>query len=264
MTAGAGQSAVGGSNPGGTAGEQTRRPPGALVLLRNGQSQADARQVFAGLLDPPLTEVGLAEAGIAAQMLSAHRIGVDLVVSSPLSRATQTAQTVADRLHVPTIARVNDSRLLPRGLGCLTGLAKRRALERFGHDSYLEWRYALDGCPPPASHEQAASWQWRPTPDLVDDDALLTGESLRDVVTRVTPVWLETLRPELAAGRTVLVVAHGDSLRGLRVVVENLTGEALRDGSLTPAQPLVYRMTAAGGITGPGRYIEVLDSIEGN
>ncbi|HEX3005421.1 2,3-bisphosphoglycerate-dependent phosphoglycerate mutase [Cellulomonas sp. SG140] len=241
------------------AGEQTRRPSGTLVLLRNGQSQADGGQVFAGLLDPHLTDVGLAEARNAGEMLRAHRIGIDLVLSSPLARALQTAGVVADGLGVPQDDRVIDARLRARGLGRLTGLAKRRALEKFGRDSYLEWRYALDGCPPPATPEQATTWQWSPPADLVDAETLRAGESLRDVIARVRPVWTDAVQPALRAGRNVLLVAHGDSLRALRAVLEDVASDRLGDSSITPAQPLVYGCRTDGRIVGPGRYVEDLD-----
>ena len=245
------------ASPEQAAAEQGQRT-GTLVLLRNGQSQADDGQVFAGLLDPHLTEVGRAEATAAAAMLTAHGVTVDVLVASPLTRAAQTAEIVGKALSVPDDAVLTDSRLLARGLGCLTGMAKRRALEKFGHDSYLEWRYAVDGCPPDATPEQAAGWRWRPSPDVVDDRMLSAGESFRDVVGRVEPLWAEVVQPALAAGRTVLVVAHGDSLRAFRAVAEGLTGEVLGDGSITPAQPLVYRTGADGRVTGPGQYVEDL------
>lgn len=258
MTAAADQPVDDRPSPGRAAGEQTRRPPGTLVLLRNGQSEADDGQAFAGLLDPHLTEVGIAEAAAAATMLAAHGVEVDLLVTSPLARASRTAEVVARTLSVPREAVLTDDRLLPRGLGCLTGLAKRRALERYGHDAYLEWRYAVDGRPPPATVAQAAGWPWRPPGELVDDAALIAGESLRDVIGRVEPVWTQTVRPALAAGRGVLVVAHGDSLRAFRAVVEGLAGASLADGSITPAQPLLYVTGGDGHVVGPAQYVEDL------
>lgn len=173
-------------------------------------------------------------------------------------RAVQTADVLARDLLVPHDAVLTDRRLLARRLSCLTGMAKRRALERFGQESYLEWRYAVDRCPRPASPEQAAAWRWRPTPKIVEEETLVAGESFREVVRRVEPLWEEVVQPALAKGRGVLVIAHGDSLRALRAVVEQLTGDALADGSITPAQPLVYSATPDGRITGPGQYVEVL------
>ena len=89
---------------------------------------------------------------------------------------------------------------------------------------------------------------------------LTAGESLRQVVDRIEPLWLQTVQPALAAGRGVLVVAHGDSLRAFRAVAEGLTGEVLGDGSITPAQPLVYRTDSDGRPTGAGRYVEDLSA----
>lgn len=227
-----------------------------LVLLRNGQSLADARQAFAGLLDPDLTSTGVAESHTVAELLVSRHIAVDLVATSPLARAVQTVDAIAERLGMRDLWRLVSWQLAARDLGCLTGVAKPRAVDRFGAERMTEWRFSTDGQPPAATPEQVASWPWRPAAEVVEHLPFGEGESLRHVEERLRPLWAEDLRPALAAGRTVLVVAHTDSLRALRRVVEGRDqdeGDTLR---VVPAQPLAYRVDAAGDVIAPAFYLE--------
>ena len=226
-----------------------------LILLRNGQSLADARQAFAGLLDPELTITGVAEAHTVADLLTSRHVGPDVVVTSPLARAVQTADALLAQLGAPGVERRVSWRLSARDLGCLTGVAKPRAVARFGAESMAQWRFSTDGRPPAASPELLRSLPWLPTSDVVANLPFGEGESLRQVEDRLLPLWDE-LRAELAGGRTVLVVAHTDSLRALRRVVEGRAedeGDTLR---VVPAQPLVYRTDAAGDVMPPALYLE--------
>jgi 2,3-bisphosphoglycerate-dependent phosphoglycerate mutase len=227
-----------------------------LILLRNGQSLADARQAFAGLLDPELTTTGVAEAQTVADLLVRRQVKVDLVVTSPLLRAVQTADALLDRLGQAETTRLVSWRLSARDLGCLTGVAKPRAVEKFGSEALSEWRFSTDGRPPAASPERLRSLPWLPAADVVTGLPFGEGESLRHVEERLHPLWDDELRPALADGRTVLVVAHTDSLRALRRVVEGREhdeGDTLR---VVPAQPLAYRTDATGAVITPALYLE--------
>ncbi len=227
-----------------------------LILLRNGQSLADARQAFAGLLDPELTQTGVAEAQGVADLLTSRGVHVDLAVTSPLARAVQTADAVLARLGRPDVSRLVSWRLAARDLGCLTGVAKPRAVERFGAESMAEWRFSTDGHPPAASPERVRSLPWLPDASVVDHLPFGEGESLRQVEDRLRPLWENDLRGALAAGRTVLVVAHTDSLRALRRIVEGRDqdeGDTLR---VVPAQPLAYRVDGVGNVIPPALYLE--------
>ncbi|MBN9375785.1 MAG: 2,3-bisphosphoglycerate-dependent phosphoglycerate mutase [Cellulomonas sp.] len=227
-----------------------------LILLRNGQSLADARQAFAGLLDPELTQTGVAEAHGVADLLTSRGVHVDLAVTSPLARAAQTADAVLARLGQAGVSRLVSWRLAARDLGCLTGVAKPRAVELFGAESMSQWRFSTDGKPPAASPERIRALPWRPDADVVEHLPFGEGESLRQVEDRLRPLWEDELRPALAAGRTVLVVAHTDSLRALRRVVEGRDqdeGDTLR---VVPAQPLAYRTDPAGDVIPPALYLE--------
>lgn len=227
-----------------------------LILLRNGQSLADARQTFAGLLDPELTSTGIEEAHTVADLIASRRVELDVVVTSPLARAVQTADAVLARLGLPGVTRIVSWRLAARDLGCLTGVAKPRAVEKFGFDAMAEWRFATDGRPPAASPERLRSLPWLPAADAVEPLPFGEGESLRQVEDRLRPLWEGELRTALAAHATVLVVAHTDSLRALRRIVEGRDqdqGDTLR---VVPAQPLAYRTDAAGNVIPPALYLE--------
>ncbi len=226
-----------------------------LVLLRNGQSQADTQQVFAGLLDPDLTEIGVGDAHRTAAVLRAADLRIQLIATSPLLRAVRTADVVAEYLGLDGDARSTSWRLAARDLGCLTGMVKRRAMERFGEQQYSRWRYAIDGIPSPAIPTQIEAWRWRPDPRLVNDLPFGEGESLRNVIERVTPLWRDELRPALARGRSVLVVAHGDSLRALRAEIEDPDCDDLSGFEVIPSQPLVYAIDGDGGICRSPRYL---------
>lgn len=226
-----------------------------LILLRNGQSLADARQAFAGLLDPELTSTGVDEAHTVADLLVSRAVSFGLVVTSPLARAVQTADALLDRTGAPAVERRVSWRLAARDLGCLTGVAKPRAIQRFGAETLAQWRFSTDGRPPAASPELLRSLPWLPATDVVEHLPFGEGESLRQVEERLAPLWAD-LRAVLAAGRTVLVVAHTDSLRALRRVVEGREhdeGDTLR---VVPAQPLAYRTDEAGDVVTPAIYLE--------
>jgi len=224
-----------------------------LILLRNGQSLADARQAFAGLLDPELTTAGVQEAQNVADLLTSKHVSVDLVVTSPLVRAVQTADAVLARLGREGTPRLVSWRLAARDLGCLTGVAKPRAVEMFGAESMSEWRFSTDGRPPAASPERIRSLPWRPEADVVENLPFLEGESLRQVQDRLRPLWEGELRTALAASKTVLVIAHTDSLRALRRVVEGREQDA---GDTLRAQPLAYRTDGSGDVVPPALYLE--------
>jgi 2,3-bisphosphoglycerate-dependent phosphoglycerate mutase len=225
-----------------------------LVLLRNGQSLADAREAFAGLLDPDLTVTGVEQAHTVADLLSSRHVAVDLVVTSPLARAVQTADAIVERLGTAP-ERLVSWRLAARDLGCLTGIAKQRAVRRFGTETMAQWRFATDGRPPPASPELARSWPWPPPSDVVARLPFGEGESLRQVEERTSPLW-DRLRGKLAEGRTVLVVAHTDSLRALRRVVEGRAEDEADVLRVVPAQPLAYRTNPSGNVIPPAVYLE--------
>lgn len=229
---------------------------GVLVLLRHGESVANAAQEFTGLLDVGLTERGVEQARAAARLLVGHGVLPDLVVTSPMLRSVATTEVVVDEAGLGTVPVRRSWRLAERDYGHLTGVAKSRARELYGAHEYVTVRRTLDGRPPAATAEQSAAWAHAFTDPSSGLPTPGAGESLRDVIARVDPQWVE-LRAAAAAGSTVLVVAHGNSLRALCTLVDRLSPDEVMALNLPPAQPLVYEVTSDGS-TRPrgGRYLD--------
>ena len=227
----------------------SRLSSGSLVLLRHGQSTANAAGLFTGILDPGLSGSGATEARTAAGLLRTHDLVPDAVLVSPLQRAGQTAAIVAAALDLPAGTVGVDWRLNERNYGALTGRQKDDVRAEAGEAQFLAWRRSVDTAPPAMTNEQF---------DAFADTALFRGlparaltrtESLRDVMGRVAEFHTERVLPLLAAGRTVLVVAHGNSLRAYCAVLEDLDKSAIHRLNLPTGHPLVY-----GG--GTRRYLD--------
>lgn len=213
-----------------------RRRWGVLVLLRHGESTANAAGIFTGALDVPLTARGVAEARRAGALLKDAELPIGTVLCSAMQRARETADIVAAALPGP-LAVLEDWRLNERNYGALTGRSKAEVLREFGERQFLTWRRSVDVAPPPMTPLQRAG--------IARTGPLHAGlgstESLRDVVDRVRACYAERIRPAVAAGAGVLVVAHGNSLRALCVVLDRLSDESVRRLNLPTGQPLVYR-----------------------
>jgi 2,3-bisphosphoglycerate-dependent phosphoglycerate mutase len=183
-----------------------------LVLLRHGQSRWNIAHRFTGWVDVDLTEKGEAEAVRAGQLIEARGLEFDHVYASVLTRAIRTAFLAlwsADQLWVPM---VKDWRLNERHYGGLTGLAHAPTIERYGADQVRIWRRSYDVPPPPLApggeHDFAADRRYA---GIIPPDS----ESLKTTLERVLPYWSAEIAPRLAAGETVLVAAHGNSLRAI-------------------------------------------------
>lgn len=185
-------------------------PP--LVLLRHGQSVANADDVFAGWLDVPLTERGRTEACNAAVNLAG--LYPDAVHTSVLRRAVETARLLIEEAGWE-LAPSAHWRLNERHYGVLQGMAKDEARARFGAEKVQWWRRGVDGRPPQADDAVLAAQRADPRYAVIPEAAAIGGESLADVVERMTPYWRNVLAPQLAADRTVVVVGHGNALRAL-------------------------------------------------
>jgi 2,3-bisphosphoglycerate-dependent phosphoglycerate mutase len=183
-----------------------------LVLLRHGESTANAGDVFAGWLDMPLTDRGVEEVRAAGRGLAA--LQPDSIHTSVLGRAINTAHLLAASAGWRAPVR-RDWRLNERHYGALQGMARDVARRRYGHADVEAWRRSVDVAPPPASAyalaEQLSDRRYQDAPEA----RLIRSESLSDVAARMTPYWRDVLAPELAAGRVVVVVSHGNALRVL-------------------------------------------------
>lgn len=220
-------------------------PDGTLILVRHGESTFNAEPRFTGLLDVPLTSAGLRQCDEAADLLKAAGLAPDRVITTPLRRAWQTAELMDARIGLPDPVR--DWRLAERDYGVLTNMPKPEVRRTYGERAFFEWRRTVDGKPPAASPEQVASWgELAETPLGPLQPGM--SESLREVIARVQPLWHE-IQQWLAADATVLVVGHGNSLRALCAVVEDLTDAQVEQLNLPTGQPLVYQ-------GGTGRYLD--------
>jgi 2,3-bisphosphoglycerate-dependent phosphoglycerate mutase len=194
-----------------------------LVLVRHGESEWNRRNMFTGWQDVDLTEEGIAEAHRAGIMLKDEGIHLDLAFSSKLTRAQNTLNFILEELgqeHLPT---TYDAALNERHYGDLVGLNKDEARKRWGEEQVLLWQRSYDVAPP-------------------------GGESLKDTGARVVPFYNKSIAPELHAGKSVIVVGHGNSLRALCMQLDRLSPEQVKVLDIKTAVPLIYRLRADGTV----------------
>ncbi|MFC4554680.1 2,3-bisphosphoglycerate-dependent phosphoglycerate mutase [Georgenia faecalis] len=215
--------------------------PGSLMLLRHGESVGNALGIFTGVLDVALTPVGEQASHDAGARLAALGWRPDVILASELVRSWHTADLVAEALggDVPV---VRDWRLDERSYGALSGYLKTEVAERYGVEQFLHWRRSLEGRPPALAPQTVALWRTLPPFAGLPPEAVAATESLADVVVRLEPLWRGPLSEHLRAGRHVLVVAHGNSLRALCGLLDDLDGEELRRLNLPNARPLAYEL----------------------
>ncbi len=220
-----------------------------LILLRHGQSVANAKGIFTGLLDVPLTDVGRTEAAHGADLLNDAEMWPKVWFCSPLLRAQQTATILRAKIsHAPERTH-DDWRLAERSYGALTGRSKREVLAEHGAEKFLAWRRSVHVAPPPMPLEQRAIVNHAP-------EVLSRNESLHDVIARVRDIWEESIAPAVQQRGSALVVAHGNSLRALCVVLDRLDEAEVRDLNIPTGHPLVYRIKDGRPLTRGGQYLE--------
>lgn len=209
------------------------------MLLRHGESAANALGLFTGVLDVGLTPSGEQSCHAAAARVRGTGWRPDLVLASELVRSWHTAEIVAAAVggRVERHWRLNE-----RSYGALSGYGKREVADRYGPDLFVHWRRSFAGRPDPLPARTVELWRRLPPFDRLPPEALAPTESLADVVERVRPLWTGQLGEALRAGRRVLVVAHGNSLRALCALVDGLGAEELRDLNLPNARPLLYEL----------------------
>jgi 2,3-bisphosphoglycerate-dependent phosphoglycerate mutase len=193
-----------------------------LVLVRHGESEWNKLNLFTGWKDPDLSPKGVAEAHEAGRLLKAEGLTFDIAFTSDLLRAQHTLDIILAELgQKPPVHK--DQKLNERDYGDLSGLNKDEARKKWGEKQVHVWRRSYD-VPPPG------------------------GESLKDTAARVLPYYDTVIRPALEAGRKVLVVAHGNSLRALIMRLEELSGEEIVARELATGVPIVYRLTPEGAV----------------
>ena len=213
-----------------------------LVLLRHGQSTWNELNLFTGWHDVDLTERGEAEAAQAGQLLLDAGIDVDIVHTSLQRRAIRTANLaleVADRLWIPTHRHW---RLNERHYGALQGLNKAETTEKYGEEQVRVWRRSYSVPPPALELDDERHPIHDPRYATLPPDLLPATECLADVIDRMLPYWYDHICVDLLEGRTVLVAAHGNSLRGLVKHLDGMSEEAIVELNIPTGIPLVYEL----------------------
>lgn len=226
-----------------------------LILLRHGQSEWNKKNLFTGWVDVRLTDQGRSEAARAGELLKEAELLPDVLHTSVLSRAIQTANITldtADRLWIPV---QRSWRLNERHYGALQGLDKAETLEKYGEEQFMRWRRSFD-TPPPAL-DDASEWSQSADPRYANIDGdRPRAECLKDVIERLLPYWQSQIIPDLESGKTVLITAHGNSLRSLVKHLEGISDEEIAALNIPTGIPLVYELDDNFSPVAPGRYLD--------
>ncbi len=196
---------------------------GTLILVRHGESEWNLLNLFTGWRNPDLTEKGIGEARLTGDRLNENGLVPDYCFTSGLKRAQHTLDLILESMGIVDITITRNRALNERDYGDLSGLNKDDARKRWGEEQVLVWRRSYD-VPPPG------------------------GESLKDTAARTLPYYRQVIEPMVGAGKTVLVAAHGNSLRALVMAIEGLTPEQILKREIATGEPTIYRLNADGSL----------------
>ncbi|MDR3659194.1 MAG: phosphoglyceromutase [Mycobacterium sp.] len=220
-----------------------------LILLRHGESQWNEKNLFTGWVDVDLTDKGRAEAVRGGKLLVEHGLLPDMLYTSLLRRAITTANLALDAADRHWIPVQRDWRLNERHYGALQGLDKAETLAKYGEEQFMSWRRSYDTPPPPI--EAGSTYSQDGDPRYAGIDAPLT-ECLADVVKRLVPYFEQTIALDLKAGKTVLIAAHGNSLRALVKYLDGMSDDEITGLNIPTGIPLRYELDAELKPTVPG------------
>jgi 2,3-bisphosphoglycerate-dependent phosphoglycerate mutase len=228
-----------------------------LVLLRHGESEWNAEGLFTGWVDVGLSEKGKREAEYGGRLLAEEGVRPDVVHTSVLKRAIHTANIALDVADLQWLPVRRSWRLNERHYGALQGKNKAQTREEFGEEQFMLWRRSYDVPPPPIADDDPLSQLTDPRYASLPSELIPKSECLKDVVGRMLPYWYDAIVPELAAGRTVLVSAHGNSLRALVKHLDVISDKDIAALNLPTGIPLVYELDEALRVITPGgRYLD--------
>ncbi|WIM96061.1 phosphoglyceromutase [Actinoplanes oblitus] len=230
---------------------------GTLVLLRHGNSEWNAKNLFTGWVDVDLDAKGEDEARRGGELLKEQNVLPDVVHTSLLRRAIRTSEIalhITDRHWIPV---KRSWRLNERHYGALQGKDKKQTLEEYGEEQFMLWRRSYDVPPPPIEDDsefsQAADARYADLPPEIKPKA----ECLKDVLERALPYWYDAIVPDLRAGKTVLVAAHGNSLRAIVKHLDQISDEAIAKLNIPTGIPLRYDLDESlRPITAGGTYLD--------
>lgn len=213
-----------------------------LVLVRHGQSEWNREGRFTGWMDVPLTEQGRQEARAAGILLKENGFDFRFAFTSKLTRAIETLHLVEDAMGLSWIADFKDWRLNEKHYGILQGWSKRETAREFGEEQVAQWRRGFRCAPPPLEEGDERCSSQDPRYEGVEPSRLPLTESLADTVERVTECWKEQLRPILQHRDSLLVVAHGNSLRALMMFLRGLSEAEVEALNIPTALPLAVEL----------------------
>jgi 2,3-bisphosphoglycerate-dependent phosphoglycerate mutase len=216
--------------------------PYRLILLRHGESEWNAKNLFTGWFDVSLSAKGEAEARRGGELIRDRGLTPDVLHTSLLRRAIQTAHLALDAADLGWLPVRRSWRLNERHYGALQGKDKKQTLEQYGEEQFMIWRRSYDTPPPPledsSEFSQAGDRRYADLPP----ELLPRTECLKDVLDRALPYWYDAIVPDLRSGRTVLVAAHGNSLRALVKHLDGMSDEAVVALNIPTGVPLLYEL----------------------
>ncbi|MDX1804941.1 MAG: 2,3-diphosphoglycerate-dependent phosphoglycerate mutase [Alcanivorax sp.] len=213
-----------------------------LVLVRHGQSVWNKENRFTGWKDVDLTEQGLQEARTAGELLKEAGFEFDVAYTSVLKRAIRTLWTIQDTMDQMWIPVIRDYRLNERHYGALQGLNKAETAEKYGDEQVLIWRRSYDTPPPKMDRDdERYAGNFRVYQNLSEEQIPLS-ESLKDTVARFVPYFESDIKPQIEAGKQVLICAHGNSLRALVKYLDDVSDEEILKLNIPTGIPLVYEL----------------------
>jgi 2,3-bisphosphoglycerate-dependent phosphoglycerate mutase len=227
-----------------------------LVLLRHGESDWNAKNLFTGWVDVPLSEKGRGEAETGGRLLTEAGVLPDVLHTSLLRRAITTANLALDAADRHWIPVKRTWRLNERHYGALQGKDKKQTMAEFGEEQFMLWRRSYDTPPPPIADDD--EWSQSGDPRYADLGADMPAtECLKDVVARMLPYWESAIVPDLEAGKVVLVAAHGNSLRALVKHLDAISDQAIAGLNIPTGIPLLYELDEKlAPVTPGGRYLD--------
>jgi 2,3-bisphosphoglycerate-dependent phosphoglycerate mutase len=216
--------------------------PGQLILVRHGQSIWNLENLFTGWRDVDLSDQGRVEAAQAGRELLKDKLEPHIAFTSVLTRAIRTLWIILDTTQRMWIPVERSWRLNERHYGALQGLNKAQTVEKHGEAQVKLWRRSYDVPPPPLSWDDPQHPRFDPRYADVDPHSLPAAESLKDTLSRVLPFWESRIVPELRAGKNVLIVAHGNSLRALVKMLDMMSESDIVEFNIPTGIPMLYEL----------------------
>jgi 2,3-bisphosphoglycerate-dependent phosphoglycerate mutase len=230
---------------------------GTLVLLRHGESEWNAKNLFTGWVDVDLNAKGETEARRGGELLKEHGLLPDVVHTSVLRRAIRTCEIALHTADRHWIAVRRSWRLNERHYGALQGKDKKQTLEEYGEEQFMLWRRSYDTPPPPIDDKDEYSQFGDLRYANLPPELMPRSECLKDVLERALPYWYDAIVPDLLLGRTVLVAAHGNSLRAIVKHLDQISDEAIAKLNIPTGIPLRYDLDESlRPVTAGGAYLD--------